>query len=139
IEEIQKEQTINDNQARKHQKTIEKIDDETASILQKYRQTLKKIENAKIYNEQLKKLITQQSEEKISIAEQIESLKNTNQGIVPLMLKMVSTLKKFVDLDVPFLPKEREKRVNDLIAMMDKADVSTSEKFRRILEAYQVE
>ena len=125
--------------ARVSQKKINKLDDETTKLIYKYRQTLKKIENAKIYNEQLKKLIAQQNQEKVDVAAQIESLKNTNEGIFPLMLKMVSTFKEFVSLDVPFLPEERAKRVADLETLMDRADVSTSEKFRRVLEAYQVE
>jgi len=42
-------------------------------------------------------------------------------------------------LDTPFLKVERQKRVKDLEALMSRADVSTSEKFRRVLEAYQIE
>jgi hypothetical protein len=55
------------------------------------------------------------------------------------MARMISTLKKFIELDVPFLPEERTKRVNDLSAMMERADISVAEKFRRVLEAYQIE
>ena len=55
------------------------------------------------------------------------------------MTKMITTLESFVSLDMPFLPQERAKRVTELKAMMSRADVSTSEKYRRILEAYQVE
>lgn len=126
-------------EAVKSQKKIDRLADQTQDMLLQYRQTLKKIENAKIYNAQLEKIIAQQIEEKSSIATQIDSLKETNQGIFPLMLKMVDTLKQFVALDVPFLPEEREKRIVDLTTLMDRADISTSEKFRRVLEAYQVE
>ncbi|MCF8059721.1 MAG: DUF3450 domain-containing protein, partial [Bacteriovoracaceae bacterium] len=63
----------------------------------------------------------------------------TNQGIVPLMVSMVENMDKFVSLDVPFLPEERSKRINDLNGLLSRADISTSEKFRQILEAYQIE
>ncbi|NQZ01695.1 MAG: DUF3450 domain-containing protein, partial [Bdellovibrionales bacterium] len=53
--------------------------------------------------------------------------------------KMTDTLGQFVELDAPFLPEERQKRVADLKVMLNKANISTSEKFRRILEAYQIE
>ena len=100
---------------------------------------LSKIENTKIYNDQLRKIITSQKEEMASIKTQIASLKDTNKDIVPLMVRMVDMLDQFVKMDVPFLKDERSKRVADLKAMLTRADVSTSEKFRRVLEAYQVE
>ena len=59
--------------------------------------------------------------------------------IKPLMSRMLEALDEFVKLDVPFLLKEREKRVADLKTMMLRADVTDSEKFRRLLEAYEIE
>jgi hypothetical protein len=55
------------------------------------------------------------------------------------MQKMLDTLGHFVELDVPFLLEERTKRVDGLKEMMGRADVSVSEKYRRIVEAYVVE
>ena len=59
--------------------------------------------------------------------------------ITPLMLRMITGLEQFVALDVPFLKQERKQRLESLNAMMARADISSSEKFRRVLEAYQVE
>lgn len=129
--------TINDAQA--SQKKIDQLADQTQTMLAKYRQTLKQIDNAKAYIGQLEKIIASQETEKVSIAEQIQELKETNAGVVPLMIDMVANLKTFVSLDIPFLPEERDKRLADLDSMMNRADITTSEKFRRILEAYQVE
>ena len=55
------------------------------------------------------------------------------------MLRMLDVLDRFVDLDVPFLITERKDRVARLRRMMDRPDVTEAEKFRRILEAYQIE
>lgn len=125
--------------AKKSQQKIDGLSDQTQTLLMKYRQTLKQIENAKVYNNQLRKIIKTQNEEKVSIKRQIGELKDTAKGIVPLMVDMVKNIKTFVELDIPFLPEERAKRIADLESLLDRADVSTSEKFRRILEAYQVE
>jgi hypothetical protein len=55
------------------------------------------------------------------------------------MAQMVITLDRFIQLDVPFLLEERTAVVDNLKRTMDRADVSTSEKYRLILEAYQTE
>jgi hypothetical protein len=55
------------------------------------------------------------------------------------MQQMVDALDRFVQLDVPFLIEERTARVENLKNLMDRADVTISEKYRLILEAYQIE
>jgi hypothetical protein len=55
------------------------------------------------------------------------------------MIRMVDGLKKFVRLDVPFLMNERQDRVAQLEALLDRPDVTEAEKYRRIMEAYQIE
>ena len=52
---------------------------------------------------------------------------------------MLDSLDKFIALDLPFLPEERNQRIAKLKAMIVRADVTNAEKFRRILEAYQIE
>ena len=46
---------------------------------------------------------------------------------------------RIVEADVPFRIEERRARVVRLRDMMDQADVTTSEKYRRVMEAYQGE
>ncbi|MEZ4743926.1 MAG: DUF3450 domain-containing protein [Bdellovibrionota bacterium] len=121
------------------QKKIDKIADQSAQMLDEYRGTLSRIETTKAYNEQIKNLLESQKEEMATIAKQIASIEDTHQAVVPLMIRMVDALDKFVSLDLPFLPLERKKRVEDLKSMLNRADVSTSEKYRRIMEAFQIE
>jgi hypothetical protein len=71
-------------------------------------------------------------------AESIE-LDRTNVEILPFMQRMLTSLEQFVELDVPFLKGERRARIAKLKEMMPRADVTVSEKFRRIVEAYQIE
>jgi hypothetical protein len=134
-----KEQIKSDAIAIEGQKKVNVLDDKTQELLREYRLTLRKIESTKLYNEQMVKLIQSQLEEKKSLSKQIDEIKVTNQEIVPLMITMLQTFDSFIQADSPFLPEERQKRAKDLKAMMDRADVSTSEKYRRIMEAYQIE
>ena len=60
-------------------------------------------------------------------------------NIIPLMLKMTASLEQFISLDIPFLLEERMARVDSIKVAMDRGDVSTSEKFRKVAEAYQIE
>lgn len=139
LEQTVTEQSKVDKEASASQKTVDNLDDETRKLLDEYRVTIRKVENTRIYNQQLRELIESQKAEIKSIGEQIEQVKDTGKDVVPLMLRMLDSMEQFVALDVPFLPEERQNRLKQLKEMMDRADVSTSEKFRRILEAYQVE
>jgi len=86
-----------------------------------------------------KKIINSQIEEIENIILKIDELDKTNQRIVPLMLKMIEGLENFILLDLPFLMTERTTRVFNLKETMDRGDISTSEKFRLITEAYKTE
>ena len=48
-------------------------------------------------------------------------------------------LDQLISLDVPFLPKERRLRVENLRAIVNDPTVALPEKYRRIMEAFQIE
>ena len=132
-------QVKNDQSAAQSQQKISKIAKENLDLANEYRSTLEDINNVRIYNEQLKIRLESQKKEKISLRKQIHDVENMDTEIVPLMLEMLDALEKFIQLDVPFEKKERKKTLKDLRVMMDRADVTNAEKYRRILEAYQIE
>jgi len=121
------------------QKRVEKIATETDSLVAEYRLTNKKIESLNIFNRQLRQVIDSQNEELASLQRQIDEVEEVGRSVTPLMLKMIDSLDKFVALDIPFLPDERKTRVDGLRVLMRRADVADAERYRRILEAYQVE
>jgi hypothetical protein len=129
----------NTRQEAKLQQRIDKLDDETKSMLEEYQTLSRELEILKVYDDQLQRLVVSQAEEKTSIQQQMQTLDMTQREIVPLMLRMVKSLDEFVGLDLPFLPEERHNRIKQLEALMDRADVSVGEKYRRVLEAYQIE
>ncbi|WP_419604457.1 DUF3450 domain-containing protein, partial [Thiolapillus sp.] len=121
------------------QKKIESIADQTDRMLTEYKLTMRQYDALKGYDDQVARIVKSQNEELATIDAQLLEIDTTNQGVIPLMERMVDTLEKFVALDVPFLPEERAKRIAGLKALLDRADVTVSEKYRRIMEAYQVE
>jgi len=133
------QQVQTDTAAQRTQQQIDSLDDETRELLAEYRSVLNQKESLAAYNSQLEQLVSSQQDELASVEDQLANIDTTQRDITPLMIKMVEVIEQFVELDTPFLPEERNSRVAQLKTMMDRADVNLSEKYRRILEAYQVE
>jgi len=121
------------------QKRVDKLADEKQDLADQYRNSLRESDSLKLYIQQLRAQLGSQQQEMDSIRGEIREISRTNVEILPLMQDMLSTLGQFVDLDMPFLTDERHERVKHLQDMMPRADVTVSEKFRRIVEAYQIE
>jgi hypothetical protein len=118
---------------------IEDLSDATDDLLMQYQAALHQLESLRIYNRQLESLITAQRVERASLAEQVDRVELVSRDVTPLMLRMIDALSSFVSLDVPFLDAERTDRILDLQKLMLRADVTEAEKYRRIMEAYQIE
>lgn len=121
------------------QEQIVKLDEQTRILLADYQSTSKEYDSLKLYNDQVQKIINSQIDEIENIILKIDELDQTNQRIVPFMLRMIDGLENFIQLDIPFLMNERKSRVETLKSTMDRGDISTSEKFRLIIEAYKTE
>lgn len=133
------EQSGADKAASASQAKIDQLADQKQDMAGKYRQALADTESLKKYNEQLAVQVKSQTERIADMNRQLVDIEATQRNALPLMQRMVDTVEQFVALDVPFLIEERTRRVQNLKQMMARADVSTSEKYRRILEAYQIE
>ena len=132
-------QTEADKAAAGSQARIDALDEQTQGIAAKYVQALADVDSLNKYNEQLARQVKSQDAEVASLEQQLDALQVTEREVQPLMQQMVETLDQFVALDAPFLLEERSKRVANLQDMMERADVAIAEKYRRILEAYQIE
>ncbi len=139
IDDVVKSQLDADKASRASQERINKLDDETNSMLSEYRRAVADAESFTTYADQLNLQVQSQNEEMASAERQLGEIQTTSREIGPLMDRMLATLDEFVGLDVPFLLEERRDRVKRLKDMMGRADVTISEKYRRIIEAYQVE
>jgi TolA-binding protein len=125
--------------ARSSQLTVETIADTTQERVQQYKQIMRQIEGLEVYTQQLQKQIANQTSEKAELNLSIDEVSVVERQITPLMLRMITALDAFIDLDVPFLGRERDDRIAHLNDLMERADVDVSEKFRRVMEAYQIE
>lgn len=125
--------------AAESQQKVDQLADQKADLSAEYKIALQRIDSLKAYNAQVRELVKSQNAEKESIKVEIDSVDDTEKGLVPLMQQMIDTLEQFVQLDVPFYPEERAKRIARLRTNMQRADISLSEKYRQILEAYTVE
>ncbi|KPH65687.1 energy transducer TonB [Pseudoalteromonas porphyrae] len=135
---IDKSSEINKSAAQSQTK-IDKIADSMQGRLQQFKTLNKEIDGLTVYNAQLSKQLSNQMSEMEALSLSMDQVSIIERQITPLMLRMITGLEQFVALDVPFLTDEREKRLASLKTMMDRADINSSEKFRRVLEAYQVE
>ncbi|MDV6315688.1 DUF3450 domain-containing protein [Idiomarina sp. HP20-50] len=135
---VEKASSINES-ARKSQLTIDEISDDMQERLQQYKRILKEIDGLKVYTAQIEQQIRSQETEKQDIDNSIDQVSYVERQITPLMLRMIDSLESFVELDVPFLQTERSERLQQLNDLMTRANVDVSEKFRRVMEAYQIE
>ena len=139
LDTVVKQQIGTDAAAKASQERVNELDDETQKLLSEYRKALADTESYSAYADQLSAQVQSQREEMNGVNAQLLEVERTAREVTPLMQKMLDTLAQFVALDVPFLVEERSRRVTGLQQMMTRADVTISEKYRRILEAYQVE
>lgn len=128
-----------DQAATQAQEEMEEIQDRTLDAAGRYAQAMTEAESYEKYNDQLREQVKSQDEEIASIQQQLVDIETTNREVQPLMDKMVRALDRFVALDVPFLIEERTARVVNLKNILARSDVTISEKYRLILEAYQIE
>ena len=133
------EQIKTEQAAQASQKRVAALDEEATGMLSEYRQATAESTGLKAYNDQLATQVKSQQDELLTMTRQISEIETTSREALPMMQKMVGTLGQFVKLDIPFLPDERSNRLAQLEDMMTRADVSVSEKYRRIVEAYQIE
>ena len=121
------------------QKKINKSSDKALKMFEEYKEAKSEIESYQVYNRQLEDIVNSQQNEMDALSKQIEGIDVTRRKIMPLMGKMIDVLEKFIEQDLPFLPKERADRISRLRRDMKRSDITVSAKYIQILEAYRIE
>jgi hypothetical protein len=125
--------------ARASQDKIDKLDDQTRTMLDRYRSASWQAQQLTVYANQLGELVSAQDAEKTSLSRQIDEMERTERELLPLMLRMVEGLEKFIALDLPFLATERRERLESVKKLMGDPGANNADKFKRVLEAWQLE
>lgn len=121
------------------QTRIDALDDASREALQRYRAASWQRQQLDAYGEQLQQLLETQAQEKASLQSQLDELKLTAREILPLMLRMLDGLERFVAEDLPFLREEREARIDGLRRTFADPSATLADKFARLIEAYRIE
>ena len=132
-------QTEIDTAAAHSQQQIDRVYGETQDLLQAYQHAARELESLRAYDKHLERMVQAQTQAIASLETQLADVQVTQRGIIPLLSRMIDSLEQFVELDVPFLAEERRRRVSELRELLDSPDDTVAEKYRQVMEAYQVE
>jgi hypothetical protein len=102
-------------------------------------QVLTTTEGLVVYNGLVERQIQTQAQELEELRAAINEVPDLERQIPPLLVRMVDGLADFIALDLPFLAEERAERLAELQLGVERADISDAEKFRRVLEAWEIE
>lgn len=121
------------------QQRIDELDDETVALLSQYHSELERLADLETYNTNMRQMRTSQELEKERLREELTEVEVVRRELFPLMVEMIDLLDRFIELDQPLLLVERKARLTALRENLNRSNVSLGEKYRRVIEAYQIE
>lgn len=139
IDDILEVSTAKTQAARESQAKVDRLADETRNLLDDYKTVMKQIDGLRVYNARLQRQIDNQLRRIAEINESIDQVTVIQRQMTPLVIRMIDGLEQFVEMDVPFNMEERRQRIEFLRTNVDRSDLTVAEKFRQVLEAYNIE
>ena len=136
IVEVGKQRTA---AAKASQAKIDRLADETASLLSDYKTVMKQVDGLKVYNARLERQIANQERRIRDIDTSIAEAAVIQRQIPPLVTRMLDGLEQFINLDMPFDLDTRLGNIEAVRANMERSDVTSAEAFRQVLELYSIE
>lgn len=121
---------------------VDQLDDQRTDIELEYRTVLQQVESQALFVEQQRVFIRSQENELTSLEQQIARVDGIERDLAPMMREMVQALENFINLDLPFQMEGeggRLARIERLYTLIDNANVSPAERYRVILNAYEIE
>lgn len=121
------------------QRHIDRLHDETRQLATDTLTVERELEQTRAYRRQLEKMIGAQEQQLTALQDQLQRLDSAEITLLPMLAEMVGTLRRFIDLDLPFQLDERRGRVAVLAELLDDPQAGLAEKYRRVMSAYQEE
>lgn len=125
--------------AQQSQARIDQLDEQRGDLFREYRATLQRIDSQKLFVEQQRVFLQSQENELRDLESQIDTVEDVLAGLTSMPIDMIESLDQFIALDLPFLRDVRQARIARLRDLMDQPDVTPAEKYRQILQAYEIE
>ncbi len=125
--------------AKKSQARINRLQDQATDLHLEFKKVNKEIDGLRVYNTRLERQVENQRKKIAELDESIANVTVIQRQIQPLIVTLLDTMEKFIELDAPFKKEERLAAVEKQKANLDNADITNAEKFRQVIELYNIE
>ena|SRR5579859_2323747 len=128
-----------DKNAAASQKKIDTVSGNTQEMLNNYLSVTQQTDELRSYDDQLQQIVQAQSDQINSLNQQVSQVGGVRDSLLPLMLQMADSLNQFVKLDLPYREDERLARVAQLKAQIGNSATPVTDKFQKLVQAYNDE
>ena len=139
LTEIHKIQTEKIDFQAENQRLIESLNTETENLISEHKKNIEEIESLSKYNYLLQEQIQVQLEQIENAEVTINKIAIAERKIPSLFFDMIEALDHSIEESLPFQKTDRKNRIAALKALIKRPEVTLSEKYQRILDAYRIE
>jgi hypothetical protein len=133
----QAQKMISEGQISQH--LIDKTIEHTNTLDSEFKSLSSSLEQININLSHQQQVHRQQEQQLLSLEDQLATVSNTEDAIVPLILEMIDWLDSHINTDLPFHLEERRKRIETLKKNVLSPTLPLADIYRSVLEAYQIE
>mgnify|MGYP002621025067 CR=1 FL=1 len=121
------------------QQQIDEIADRAGDLERQYLALRQQIEDQRVFVEQQEVFLRSQQNELEALQFQLERVSTIERDLTPMLLNMYVALEEFIASDMPFQTDVRQARLANIQELLGDAGTSPAEKYRVILNAYEIE
>lgn len=121
------------------QQQINQLDDERSDMVGEFRTLLQRKTAAELYARQQAAAVESQEREIASLTDQLTRVDEITSQTVPMLETLIDDLEAFINADLPFRLEERQDRIARLRDYLSDPQISVTERYRQIMDAYTAE